>query len=218
MQQDQHAADPDRTTNRPTPDVVFSRYGQLDTVLTDARARLVDAVRDRNAAMHAPVVATGDGDARIMVLRACDPDFATLRFHTDLRSPKTAVIAANPRVTVLAYDPVARVQLRMAGLARVISTGPIADEAWAAASPLSRRIYLVDQAPGTPLSSRLSTLPEGVRDHRPTFAQSEAGRPCFAVMMVRVETLDWLQLGRDGGVRARFTRTPDGFQGTWVAP
>ena len=190
----------------------------LDTLFADALARLVQAVRDRNAAMRAPVVVTGDGDARIMVLRAADADLSALRFHTDLRSPKVATIAADPRLTMLAYDPVARVQLRIGGTAQVETLGPVADAAWAAASPLSRRCYLAEAGPGAERETAGSALPPALRDHRPSLAQSEAGRDRFAVIVMRAERLDWLQLARDGGTRAEFVRKGTGWQGAWIAP
>jgi general stress protein 26 len=190
----------------------------LDRLFADAIARLEQAVRNRDAAMHAPVVVTGDGDARIMVLRGVDGDLAGLRFHTDRRSPKVATIIADPRLTLLAYDPVARVQLRIGGTARIETAGPVADAAWAAASPLSRRCYLAEAGPGAVLAASGSALPPEVRDHRPSLAQSEAGRAHFAVIVMRAEQLDWLQLGRDGGTRAQFERIPGGWQGAWIAP
>ncbi|HCY02993.1 MAG TPA: flavin-binding protein, partial [Erythrobacter sp.] len=62
--------------------------------------------------MHSPVVATADADARVMVLRAFDADSWLLRFHTDVRSPKVAVIETDSRIGVLAYDRQAKIQLR----------------------------------------------------------------------------------------------------------
>ena len=187
-------------------------------LLADARARLAAAVADRRAAMHAPVVVTADADARIMVLRAADADFATLRFHTDARAPKVATIAADPRLTILAYDPGARVQLRMTGIARVEATGTTADAAWAAASPLSRRCYLAEAGPSAPMDRPGSALPPHLVGQRPSLAESESGRAVFAVIVVRVETVDWLRLDSSGGLRARFVRSGDGWVGEWIAP
>lgn len=187
-------------------------------LLGDAAARLAAALTDRTAAMHAPVVVTADADARIMVLRAADPDLAALRFHTDRRAPKVAAIAADPRLTILAYDPAARVQLRMTGVARVEVDGPIADAAWAAASPLSRRCYLAETGPSAPLPAPGSALPAHLIGHRPGLAESEAGRAVFAVIVARIDTLDWLRLDASGGLRARFARTQQGWHGGWIAP
>lgn len=191
---------------------------RLADLPADTAARLALAVRDRNAAMHSPVVATGDGDARIMVLRAADAALRALRFHTDVRSPKVATLRADPRLTILAYDPQDRVQLRLTGRARVEIAGPVADAAWAAAPPLSRRVYLVETGPGGILGAPTSALPADLRDRRPTLAESEAGRAQFAVIVVEITMIDWLQLGRDGGLRAQLRRDGDAWQGAWVAP
>lgn len=187
-------------------------------LLADARARLAVAAADRRAAMHAPVVVTADADARIMVLRAADADLAALRFHTDARAPKVATIAANPRLSILAYDPAARVQLRMTGKAHVEATGALADAAWAAASPLSRRCYLAEAGPSAAMDRPGSALPPHLVGQRPSLAESEAGRGVFAVIVVRVETLDWLRLDSTGGLRARFARSGEGWTGEWIAP
>lgn len=191
---------------------------RLAALVTDTAQRLAQAVRDRNAAMHAPVVVTGDGDARIMVLRAADPALAALRFHTDARSPKLATLAADPRLTILAYDPHDRVQLRLTGLARVEHAGPVADAAWAAASALNRRCYLAQTGPGGALDAPESALPADLRYRRPTLPETEAGRGNFAVIVALITAIDWLQLGRDGGMRAQLHRTGDTWQGAWVAP
>lgn len=187
-------------------------------LLGDAATRLALALADRNAAMHAPVVVTADADARIMVLRAADPDLAALRFHTDRRAPKAAAIAVDPRLTILAYDPAARVQLRMSGCARVEGDGPVADGAWAVASPLSRRCYLAETGPSAPLPAPGSALPAHLSGHRPSLAESEAGRDSFAVIVARIDRLDWLRLDSHGGLRARLARTDQGWQGGWIAP
>ena len=82
--------------------IAMDMYDTLDEVRTDIAARLSAGANDRRSAMHSPVVATADADARVMVLRAFDADSWLLRFHTDARSPKVAVIEADPRIGVLA--------------------------------------------------------------------------------------------------------------------
>ena len=89
----------------------------LDTIREDALQRLARAASDRRSAMHTPVVATADADARVMVLRAFEP--WTLRFHTDVRAPKVAVIEAEPRIGVLFYDKAEKVQIRVRGVGRI---------------------------------------------------------------------------------------------------
>lgn len=191
----------------------------LDDVLADARMRLGRGAADRHHALHTPVVVTADADARIMVLRAVDPALAGLRFHTDTRAPKCAVIAADPRLTVLGYDPGRRIQVRLGGHARIETSGPLADAAWAAAAASSRRCYLAEAGPGAALDAPGSALPEALRTRSPALDETAPGRAHFAVLVFRAETLDWLRLGHDGGVRARFARDAGGeWRGRWVAP
>ncbi|WP_179504466.1 MULTISPECIES: flavin-binding protein [unclassified Sphingomonas] len=190
----------------------------LEQTIADAQARLEAAVADRTAAMHAPVVGTPDGEMRIMVLRAVGPALSALRFHTDARSPKVMTVATHGRASVLAYDPVARVQLRLSGPARIEQAGPTADAAWDKAAAFSRRCYLAEAGPGAPLDAPGSALPADLLARRPTLAETEAGRAAFAVLLVEPETLDWLRLDAHGGVRARFVRGPQGWEGGWTAP
>lgn len=192
----------------------------LDEVLADAERRLAKAARDRTSAMHTPVVGTADGDLRMMVLREATADLAVLRFHTDLRSPKAALIGSGAPVSVLAYDPEARVQLRMRGTGRIEHDGPVADAAWAKATPSSRRCYLAETGPGGALGAAGSAIPEAFSRCNPTLDETLGGRSHFAVLLVEVRSLDWLRLDHQGGTRARFTRPDAGapWQGGWIAP
>ncbi|MCW1986043.1 UNVERIFIED_ORG: general stress protein 26 [Sphingomonas sp. R1F5B] len=191
---------------------------RLEDIIADAQARLDAAVADRHAAMHSPVVGTPDGEMRIMVLRAAAPGLAALRFHTDARSPKVATIARYGRASVLAYDPAARVQLRLAGSARIEQHGALADAAWDAAAVFSRRCYLATHGPGAPLAEAGSALPADLLGRRPTLEETEAARDVFAVLVMEPDTLDWLRLDAQGGVRARFERGEQSWVGNWVAP
>lgn len=191
---------------------------RLEDIIADAQARLDAAVADRHAAMHSPVVGTPDGEMRIMVLRAAAPGLNALRFHTDARSPKVATIARYGRASVLAYDPAARVQLRLAGSARIEQHGALADAAWDAAAVFSRRCYLATHGPGAPLAEAGSALPADLLGRRPTLEETEAARDVFAVLVMEPDTLDWLRLDAQGGVRARFVRGAQGWVGNWVAP
>lgn len=191
----------------------------LDEVLADAAGRLAKAVKDRRSAMHTPVVGTADGDLRIMVLREVTPQL-TFRFHTDLRSPKCALIGAAAPVSVLAYDPEDRVQLRMRGEGRIETSGPIAETAWDRATSSSRRCYLAETGPGGVLEAPGSAIPKNLLHRAPTSDETTPGRANFAVLLVEMRSLDWLHLTHEGGVRARFSRESAAapWQAMWLAP
>ncbi|HQS68955.1 MAG: hypothetical protein B7Y36_01235 [Novosphingobium sp. 28-62-57] len=192
----------------------------LNSVFADATERLAEAARNRRHAMHAPVVGTADGDLRIMVLREATADLGRLRFHTDLRSAKISLIGESAPVSVLAYDPDARVQLRMRGEGRIEHAGPVADAAWDKAAASSRRCYLAETGPGGALDAAGSAIPKDLLHRAPTIDETLAGRANFAVLLVEARSLDWLQLTHEGGVRARFTRNDAAspWQGSWIAP
>lgn len=192
----------------------------LDGVLADAAGQLVAAAQDRRHAMHTPVVGTADGDLRIMVLREATADLARLRFHTDLRSPKCALIGDGAPVSLLAYDPAARVQLRMRGAGWIEHGSLLSDAAWERSAPSSRRCYLAEAGPGALLDEPGSALPEDVLHRSPLPEETLPGRSNFAVLLVEVRSLDWLRLTHLGGERARFVRAgaEQPWRAEWLAP
>lgn len=192
----------------------------LDDVLADIAAKLQQAAEDRHSPMHMPVVGTSDGDLRIMVLRACDPAFAALRFHTDARSPKVGKIGGGAPVSLLAYDPAAKIQIRARGRGRIETQGTLVDAAWSQANAFARRCYLAEAGPGTPVAEAVSGLPEEVEGIRPSDDQLVPARQNFAVLLVTLTSLDWLYLAHNGHRRAKFSRgdADQPWQGTWVIP
>lgn len=194
-------------------------FETLEDVRTDCLNRLIRAPRDRKSPMHAPVIVTGDVDARVMVLRAFDSASGTLRLHTDARSPKAQVIAADPRVAVLFYDKGAKIQIRARGVGEVLTTGPQVDSAWAAGTNFARRCYL-GEGPGAVSDGPTSGLPPEFEGVEPDDSQLIPARDNFALLMITITALDWLFLAHTGHVRAQFTRAGDGaeWQGRWVSP
>lgn len=190
----------------------------LDAIAADLWARLADAAASGRSAWHTPVVGTADGDLRVMVLRHTDPAAASLRFHTDARSPKAALIGGGGPVSVLFYDAATKLQLRCAGIGKAVSTGAPADAAWAASAASSRRCYLAQLAPGTISETPTSGLPAAAEGRVTTLAESEAGRANFAVITIALTRIDWLHLAHNGHRRALFERSGDGWAGRWVVP
>ena len=175
---------------------------------------------DRRSPVHTPVVASVDADgapdSRVMVLRAVDRIAGTLRFHTDARSPKCAALDGR-RVSVLAYHPGEAVQLRLAGMARVVAEGADVDAAWAAATVFARRCYLAEAAPGSLLTAAGSGLPAWAERRKPEETDLVAARRNFALVIVQLTGVDWLHLAEGGHRRARFS-VGDGWLGEWMVP
>lgn len=192
----------------------------LPAILAQAWALLVRGGADRKSPLHTPVVCSVDADglpqARVMVLRKADPTAATLRFHTDARSPKVLQLNGKP-VSVLAYHPGEQQQLRICGTARIGTDDAVVDGIWDQSTLFARRCYLAQMAPGTPLPGPASGLPAWIEGQQPTAEQIAPARPNFAVLWVDVTAIDWLHLANSGHRRALF-RSADGWAGEWRAP
>lgn len=196
-------------------------FDTLDACLNDCRDQLIRAPRDRKSPLHTPVIVTADVDARVMVLRAFDASAWRLRLHTDTRAPKTAAIAADPRIAVLFYDKGAKIQIRARGIGEILRTGPDVDAAWNASTNFARRCYL-GEGPGAGSDMPTSGLPPEFEGVEPDEAQLVPARENFALLRITLTALDWLYLAHTGHVRAQFTRAEgDGaaaWAGRWVSP
>jgi pyridoxine/pyridoxamine 5'-phosphate oxidase len=183
-----------------------------EEALAQALALLTRGVADRRSPFHTPVLATrgldGGPNLRTVVLRAFDPALRLVRVHADRRSAKVAEIAADPRAMLHGYDAGAQVQLRLAGAACLHLDDAVAADAWAASRAMSRRVYASAEAPGAPVPAP------------PPAPQDEAaGRAHFAVVTLRVDSLDWLLLAAEGHRRARFAWDGAGrLSAGWIAP
>lgn len=182
----------------------------LEAVLAGAWALLAKAAADPRRPARVIQLATRgmDGAPRLrsVILRGADQATRTLSAYTDRRSGKVAEIAAEPRVAVLAWDPGARVQIRLTGRATLHLAGPARQVAWDAVPPAARRDYAQEDAPGTPCPA-----PPGAPAH------ADPARH-FAVLTVMVETLDWLRLAPEPHRRAGFILDGDAPRGTWLVP
>lgn len=193
-------------------------FDSLDDVLGDLTNRLLGAATDRKSPMHVPAVITSDIDARGMVLRAFDSEGWTLRFHTDTRAPKVAAIEADPRMAVLFYDKGAKIQIRVRGTGMVLRDAPVTQAAWASGTNFARRCYLGD-GPGSASAAPTSGLPPQFEGVEPSDEQLEPAWDNFAVLLIRLDALDWLHLAHTGHIRAQFARGEGGaWQGRWVSP
>jgi len=200
-----------RMTSPAPPDF----YDDLDLTLAEAWRLLVVGAADRRSAFHTPTVATNGGDGapaiRTIVLRAADQATRTLRFHTDRRSAKFADISRDARVALHAYEAPAKVQLRVAGRARLHGFGdPVAKMAWTGSQRQSRLCYGQHAEPGQVLDDPVAAL-AGTDD-------PDGGEVHFTAVVITVARLEWLYLASAGHRRARYEWTGENWRGHWLAP
>lgn len=199
----------------PLPHALPAWHDDLAASLAHAWAMLVRGAADRRHAFHTPSVATigTDGAPRVrtVVLRGAEPATRTLRFHTDARSGKAAELAADARVALHAYDPGAKLQLRLEGTARLHRHDAVADAAWAATRPFSRACYRLATPPGTAADDPVAALVEAGEGE-------EAGREAFVAVTVAVSRLEMLHLAASGHRRSAFDWRGRALAATWLVP
>lgn len=198
----------------------MSEYPPFHDNLTASYAELwrllAEGVSNRRSPFHTPALATvdphGRPQVRAVVLRAVDGAAGTLRFHCDRRSEKAAEIAATRAAALQAYDPQAKVQIRVDGTAELHTDSWFAETVWTQAQAMSRIGYGVAPAPGTALAQGGDyTLPDADE-------ALVSGRDNFAAVVVRAERLEFLSLHRSGHRRALWLRSEAGWVETWLVP
>lgn len=190
-------------------------YDDLAGTLDYAWAMLARGVKDRKSAFHTPSIATldpqGRPSIRTVVLRGCDVDAKSVRFHTDTRSGKIAQMQTHPLAAMHFYDAQLKIQLRLG--VRLEALGPENDAAayeaaWHNTRPMSRECYQVTTAPGAVIDDPYAVTFDA--------AATQDGEDHFVPVRAHVETLEWLYLAAKGHRRALF----DLLQGTqsWLVP
>ena len=181
--------------------------------LRHAWTMLVAGATERGAPFHLPSVATVDQEGRpqvrIVVLRHCDPERRTVRFHTDVRSSKVEQLSERPQGALVFYDKFHKIQVRLEVTLRLLQ-GDDLDRAWAEVHHYSRECYQVASGPGTPVASPCD-IPVDVTG-------SHGGRDHFAAVEGEVLSLEWLYLSADYHRRARFVFDGERVDAQWILP
>jgi general stress protein 26 len=181
--------------------------------------RLNQAANDPRQPMRLMSVATvtpqGRPSNRILVLRGADRAAGLLWFHADRRSPKIAHLKERPYMSVLGYEEEGQVQIRADGEVTLHHHDVLADRHWEQASMAVRRAYGLPEGPGESIHQP-DPRSQMMRKEQ-NLGNPEHGRENFIVLQLRVEVLDWLQVGANGQVRA-VMHSADGFKPRPVVP
>ena len=156
--------------------------------------QLQRAVGERDHEWRTPVLAGVDADglpqARTVVLRRADPNAGTLQVYTDSRSPKVAELQGQPHAVLVFWSRRLSWQLRARVTVQVQTGGEQVEAAWEQVSRTAAATdYLAPAAPGSVFASR---------------AHGDHASHHLAVLLARIDALDWLELARDGHRRVRF--------------
>jgi len=150
----------------------------------------------------------GAPKVRSVILRSADAERGAVSLFTDLRSAKIEEIRRQPRVSLLGYDADAGFQIRLEGKATIDSEGPEAAAAWQACRSHTRALFQHPLPSGTPISAPAEASP----------ADDVDSKKHFAVVVVSVIRIDWLDTSGPLHLRAVFQRDDCDWRGGWVAP
>ncbi|TCO74193.1 pyridoxamine 5'-phosphate oxidase family protein [Rhodovulum euryhalinum] len=183
-------------------DPLTTLSGTLDTVWT----LLARGATDRDAPARHPVLATSGRDgaeARMVVLREARRDPPRVEIFADRRSAKVSELSAEPRASLLVWDPALRLQVRLRARFQVLAGEAVAP-LWQALPGAARALYGGRPAPGAP-------IPEP-GDHI-----ADPAAHAFCVLRGVLAEIETLHLATLGHRRALFRATDD-WQGGWCAP
>lgn len=170
-----------------------------------AWAMLERGATDRTAPARflglASVGQDGGAEARLVVLRDLSRAARTLTMYTDSASAKVAELRADPRATLLAWDPAQALQVRL----RVnVNARPGASSDWNALPDPMRAAYGGTPPPGTPIAA-------------PEDWQARPDPARFTILTADLRQMEILHLGVDQHRRANFIPEDD-WSGRWIAP
>ncbi len=149
---------------------------------------------------------TGYPQLRMVILRQVDTTHRTLTFYTHYLSAKVEQFQTDSRSSCLFWNDRQKVQLRLQGTMTVHYQDELAQQYWQKVPEFRHFEYTHPVAPGTPIDAPGQRMEDSSDDHY------------FTVLSFEVNSMDWLELGRDGHRRARFWWVEQEWNGGWLMP
>ncbi len=143
---------------------------------------------------------------RTLVLRSADKSASVLTFFIDKRSQKYKEILSINFVSLISFDAVRNVQLRLEGVAD-FEDAQYVEEYWDNLRTESKKAFSGYYSPGTV-----------VDNPNEAWNYSSVHIDNFCVLKVVVTQMDWLELTESGNIRAKFRRNNERWNWEWVAP
>jgi len=196
-------------------------YNDLDKVYSKIWELLDTGLQNRNAPFHIPIFICGNknnSDGRIVVLRGIDEKKKKIWFHSDIRSNKIKILKTNPRGSLLFYDKIEKIQLRIFVKTKINYKNYFTKNSWKKTVHMSRQCYLGDKAPGSNVSKPTSGLTENIDNLKYSLEESESGYKNFCVIETYIKSIEWLYLAAKGHRRAYFSLKNNSLEKKWLIP
>ena len=199
---------PAKSSNYDLPD----SYDHIEQTLITADQILSDAVENAKTLFHSPTVSSIKDSkivSRVMVLREFNLKERFMRFHTDYRAPKIKQYKKNNTATVIGYDPILKVQIKLQGIIESHYHNSITRSAWDGSTSRSKKCYSVRGGSSFKIDSPSEyDLKDG---------NIEDGYMNFAVLIFTFDSLEYLHLKSSGHRRALHTWN-DNYVSQWLVP
>ena len=151
-------------------------------------------------------------DSRIVILRDVNVKDLLLRSNCDTRSNKAKDIRKNPHTTLLFYDQVKKIQIRIKAESEIIDNLSIVEPIWSASQEISKRCYYSPPPPSTNLDAPFSNELLDLDDQK-------LGVNIFGLIVSRALEIDYLSLNYDGHIRCHYIlKNNKLISSRWVAP
>ena len=187
---------PEKSQNYDLP----NSYENIEQTLITADQILSDAVGNAKTLFHSPTVSSLEDSkivSRVMVLREFNFEERFMRFHTDYRAPKIKQYKKNNTATVLGYDPILKVQIKLQGTIEPHYHNSITRSAWDGSTTRSKKCYSVRGGSSFEIDNPDEyDLKDG---------NIEDGYMNFAVLIFKFDSLEFLHLKSSGHRRAIHT-------------
>ena len=179
-----------------------------DEILKELKEELQKGAHDHGHPFHYFTMATMGVDKfarlRLLGLRNVSEDLQ-MTFFTDKRSKKVLHIKENNRVSLLFYDPIKLVQLRIEGIARINTNQYEIKKSWEEVGTESRKDYISKEAPGSVLESpdSLEFLKEG---------------DFFSIVHISPFRIEYLKLDVNGHKKIKYAKEERGWSSEYLVP
>lgn len=141
---------------------------------------------------------------RTVVLRQVSKDLR-LTIYTDSRTKKMEHINENNLVSFLLYHPKKLLQLKIEGLAHIVTDQERLKTYWSGVQPNSRKDYITHMGPGSKIKN-------------PEYIDYLEDANYFAMIDITPIKIEYLRLQRPNHIRVEFTKDQKDWKGIFLVP
>tara|TARA_R110000764_G_scaffold4342_6_gene17965 strand:- start:2250 stop:2795 length:546 start_codon:yes stop_codon:yes gene_type:complete len=141
---------------------------------------------------------------RTVVLREVSKELI-LSVYTDSRTKKIQHIKTNNLVSFLLYHPEKMLQLKVEGIANIVTDTKRLTATWNNIQPNSRKDYITDNSPGSFIKN-------------PDHVEYLEDQNYFTILDITSTKIEYLKLQRPNHIRVLFVKTNNKWNGEFLVP